>query len=96
MFELLSGLLPAVKSTATGGCLHAKATGRRRARSSFILASTLLALAACDPFSTTATVETCVRSAMKDGEPFGSAKERADTEAQLRHYCATAAARKRM
>lgn len=94
MFGLLSGLLPVVESTATGGQLRSEATGRRLAPS-FLIVSTLLALAACDQFSNTAMIETCVRSAMKHGEPFGNAKERAESEAQFRHYCAIAATRKR-
>lgn len=38
-------------------------------------------------------IDTCARNAMKESAPFGSGKERADTEAQLKESCAKAAAR---
>lgn len=67
----------------------------RRRRAALLLGAAVLTLAACDEFGTKGMVETCVRSAMKESEPFGSAKERADTEAQLRQSCAAAAAVRR-
>jgi hypothetical protein len=59
----------------------------------WLVASTLSSLAACDQFDTRKIVETCVTRSMKQGEPFGNPKERAESEAQFRHYCAKAAAR---
>lgn len=51
----------------------------------------VLALAACDEFSTEGVARTCVREALKDGEPYGSDAERRRTEEQLRQYCRAAA-----
>jgi hypothetical protein len=59
----------------------------------WLVASTLSLVAACDQFDTRKTVETCVTRSMKQGEPFGNPKERAESEVQFRHYCAKAAAR---
>lgn len=58
-----------------------------------VLALLALALAAagCDQFSSERVAETCVLSALKDGEPYGSDRERQETEAQLRQYCRAAA-----
>jgi nicotinamidase-related amidase len=67
-----------------------------RAASSVLIASVLLALTACDRFDAASVIETCVVSAMKHGEPYGNPKERAESEAQFRHYCAKAAASKHM
>lgn len=86
--------LPDMSASVTGSRWFCRTPGRWVCLS--VLASTLLALAACNPFGETATVDTCVVAAMKHGEPYGNAKERTDTEAQLRHYCAIAAARKGM
>lgn len=58
----------------------------------WLVASTLSSLVACDQFDARKTAETCVTASMKHGEPFGNPKERADSEAQFRHYCAKAAA----
>jgi hypothetical protein len=55
----------------------------------------LLGLAACDQFDTDRIAESCVTSAMKNGEPFGNAAERAEALAQLRQYCVAAARRRR-
>lgn len=49
------------------------------------------ALAGCDEFSTQHVADTCVRSALKAGEPYGNDRERQQTEAQLRQYCRAAA-----
>ena len=54
----------------------------------------LLALAGCDQFSADRVAQTCVREAMKAGEPYGNEAERQRTEAQLRQYCKAAAERK--
>ncbi|HKB54286.1 MAG TPA: hypothetical protein VKD22_09810 [Ramlibacter sp.] len=51
----------------------------------------LLALAGCDQFSADRVAQTCVREAMKAGEPYGNEAERQRTEAQLRQYCKAAA-----
>lgn len=59
------------------------------------LAATLLSLNACNPFDTASVTETCVAASMKHGEPFGNAKERAQSEEQFRQYCAAAARRQR-
>ena len=64
-------------------------------RSHFLIAASLLSLAACDQFNAARVAETCVTASMKHGEPFGNARERADSEAQFRHYCAAAAQRRR-
>lgn len=48
-------------------------------------------LAACDQFSATGVAERCVAAALKSGEPYGSARERQATEAQLRQFCLAAA-----
>ena len=70
-------------------------TASRVPATSIFIAAILLALTACDQFDNDKIVETCVASAMKDGEPFGNAKERAESEEQFRQYCATAAKRQR-
>ena len=62
----------------------------------FLVASTLSSLAACDQFDTEKIVGTCVAASMKHGEPFGNPKERAESEAQFRQYCAAAAASRRL
>jgi hypothetical protein len=59
------------------------------------VASALLALAACDQFDTEKIADVCVASALKNGEPFGNPKERAQAEEQFRQYCAAAAKRQR-
>ena len=92
MMELL--FVPIVRGAVPGSRWSCRAPGWCMRWS--ILAFALLAVAACDQFSAAATVETCVLSAMKHGEPYGNDKERTDTESQLRHYCALAAARKGM
>ena len=51
----------------------------------------LLAVAGCDQFSADRVAQTCVREAMKAGEPYGNEAERQRTEAQLRQYCKAAA-----
>lgn len=51
----------------------------------------LLLLAACDQFSADGVAQTCLRSAMKHGEPYGSDGERRKNEEQLREYCRAAA-----
>jgi hypothetical protein len=51
----------------------------------------VLAVAACDEFSTEGVARTCVREAVKDGEPYGSDAERRHAEGQLRQYCRAAA-----
>lgn len=56
-----------------------------------VLALLALAAAGCDQFSSERVAETCVLSALKDGEPYGSDRERQETEAQLRQYCRAAA-----
>lgn len=56
-----------------------------------LLVAALAALAGCDEFSSAHVAQVCLRSAMKAGEPFGNQREREQTEAQLRHYCQTAA-----
>lgn len=56
-----------------------------------LLALLTIVAAGCDQFSTERVAETCLRSAMKAGEPFGNERERQETEAQLRHYCQLAA-----
>jgi hypothetical protein len=45
----------------------------------------------CDQFQPDQVAETCVASAMKNGEPYGNARERAIAEAQLRYFCLKAA-----
>ena len=50
-----------------------------------------LAVVGCDQFQPDRVAETCVASAMRSAEPFGTAKERAQTEAQLRYFCQKAA-----
>jgi hypothetical protein len=70
--------------------------GHPRTRGRFVCATapllaTTMALAGCGPFSASATADSCVISAMKAAEPFGNAKERAETETQLRHFCKLAA-----
>ena len=92
MMKLL--FFPIVRGAVTGSRWSCRAPGRWTRWS--VLASALLTIAGCDQFSAAATVETCVVSAMKQGEPYGNDKERTDTESQLRHYCALAAARKGM
>jgi hypothetical protein len=92
MMELL--FLPGVRASVRGSRWMGRAPGRWVRLS--ILASTLLALSACNPFGATAAVETCVVAAMRHGEPYGNEKERTETEAQLRHFCGVAAARKGM
>ena len=67
------------------------AAGRACARA-ILTGLLLLALSACDHFDTERIAESCVASAMKHGEPYGNAKERAETQAQLKEYCAKAAA----
>ena len=69
------------------------APSRGRLRAARMLAATtaLLALAACDEFSTAHVAQVCLRSAMKAAEPFGNQRERERTEAQLRQYCQAAA-----
>jgi hypothetical protein len=60
-----------------------------------VLIGLLLGLSACDQFDTEKIAESCVTSAIKHGEPYGNAKERANAEAQLKEYCARAAGSKR-
>lgn len=60
-----------------------------------LAAVSLLSLAACDSFDTAGIVETCVTASMKHGEPFGNAKEKAESQAQFRQYCEAAANRRR-
>lgn len=67
-----------------------------RAATSVLIASVVLALTACDRFDAASVIETCVVSAMKHGEPYGNLTERAESEAQFRHFCAKAAASKHM
>jgi hypothetical protein len=55
------------------------------------VAGVLLVLAACDQFSTERVDDTCLRTAMKAGEPYGNDGERHKTEEQLRQYCRSAA-----
>jgi hypothetical protein len=62
-------------------------------RVAMLLLSAVLLLTACDQFGTQGVIDTCVRNAMKESAPFGSSKERADTEAQLKESCAKAAGR---
>jgi hypothetical protein len=59
-----------------------------------LIALVLLALSACDQFDTNRIAESCVTAAMKNGEPFGNAKERAESLAQFRQYCAAASRRR--
>jgi hypothetical protein len=66
----------------------------RRTCASIALIGLLLAVAACDQFNSEKIAESCVASAMKSGEPYGNAKERAQALAQLKEYCARAAAGK--
>jgi hypothetical protein len=73
--------------------LDSATVGRACARA--VLIGLLLGLSACDQFDTEKIAESCVTSAIKHGEPYGNAKERADAEAQLKEYCARAAASKR-
>jgi hypothetical protein len=51
----------------------------------------VLAVAACDEFSTEGVARTCVREALKDGEPYGSDVERRHAQEQLQRYCRAAA-----
>lgn len=51
----------------------------------------VLAIAACDQFSTEGVARICVREALKDGEPYGNDAERRRAEEQLRQYCRAAA-----
>jgi hypothetical protein len=95
MMGFRSGFVPIVTMTTKGGQRLWKAQGRRLVPWAVIV-STLLALAACDQFDRENVVDTCVVSALKHGEPFGNAKERAESEAQFREYCTKAAARKHM
>ena len=81
---------------AEGGSGAGPGHGRPVARGIFLCAigSTValaLSLTGCGPFGTASIAESCVTSAMKAAEPFGNARERAETEIQLRHYCRIAA-----
>lgn len=92
MIEYRSDFVPSVRATAPAR-LSSPPRDRRLAPL-FLVVSTLLPLTACDQFDRAKVVESCVLSAMKHAEPFGNAKERAESEAQFRQYCAMAAARK--
>ncbi len=95
MMDDRSGPVPTMRATTPGWPLPAGRQGRRLVPWAVIV-STLLALTACDQFDTEKIVETCIVSAMKHAEPFGDAKERAESEAQFREYCAKAAASNHM
>lgn len=77
----------------TGGAAAVVTARARPAAAHWLPALALLALVAagCDQFSSERVSETCVRSALKDGEPYGNDRERQQTEAQLRQYCKAAA-----
>ena len=68
-------------------------TAAKASATPILIAAILLALSACDQFDDDKIVETCVAASMKQGEPFGNAKERAQSEEQFRQYCAAAAKR---
>lgn len=72
-----------------GTRLEYAAVGRFRANAMRV--ALLLALAACDQFDTGKIIDSCVTSAMKHGEPYGNARERAQAQAQFRVYCTKAA-----
>jgi hypothetical protein len=72
-----------------GASAAARRSGPRLPR--LLAALALVALAGCNEFDSAHVAQVCLRSAMKAGEPFGNQREREQTEAQLRHYCQTAA-----
>jgi hypothetical protein len=95
MIEYRSDFASSVRATAPARRLSSPPRDRRLAPL-FLVVSTPLPLTACDQFDRARVVDTCVLSAMKHAEPFGNAKERAESEAQFRPYCAMAAARKHL
>jgi outer membrane PBP1 activator LpoA protein len=77
----------------TGGAAAVVTAWARPACARWLPVLALLALAAagCDQFSSERVAETCVRSALKDGEPYGSDVERRQAQEQLQRYCRAAA-----
>jgi hypothetical protein len=87
------GVSQRVRRQMTENQSDSATVGRAFARAALV-GMLLMALSACNQFDSDKIAETCVASAMKHAEPFGNAKERAETQAQLKEYCARAAGSK--